>query len=306
MNSRKTEMDTLAVTILISFNVLLGLNQALVKIVNVGFSPIFQAGFRSACAFIPVLIFAWIMKRRLSVTDGSLPWGVLNGLLFSFEFALLFVALDYTTVARVSLFFYMMPIWVTLSAHFLIPEEALNSNKILGLIFAVTGVVLAFSGDLGSAGEDAWIGDLLALIGGMFWAGIAMNTRLKLQSVSSEMNLLYQLFISGILLTVLAILIGAPIREPNAFIFAVFTFQVIVIVSIGFLLWFWVLANYPVSNMASFSLLTPIFGVFFGWLVFNDPITPALAGALLLACAGIFLINKPKAKTTLATDETAQ
>jgi drug/metabolite transporter (DMT)-like permease len=281
------------VSFLISFNILLGLNQALVKLVNAGFSPLFQGGLRSLCAFLPVLIFALIMRRRLSVTDGSLPWGMVNGMFFAIEFGLLFVALDYTTVARVSLYFYMMPVWVTIAAHFMVPEEPLNRNKFVGLLLAVTGVTVGFSGNLGGAGGDAWLGDLLALLGGMFWAGIVMVTRLKLSQVSSEMNLLYQLFVSAIVLTLLALIVGEPVREPTAMIYGILAFQAIVIVAIGFLVWFWVLLTYPVSNMASFSLLTPIFGVFFGWLIFNDAITPALGVALLLAGAGIVLINRP-------------
>ena len=176
---------------------------------------------------------------------------ILLGVGAGVEFARRFVALDYTTVARVSLFFYMMPVWVAVSAHFLIPGEALNRNRVAGLLLAVAGVAVAFSGNLGAAGEDAWKGDLLALLGGMLWASIALLTRLKLQSVSAEMNLLYQLSVSGIVLTLFALIVGNTVREPTAFIYGVFAFQVIVIVSIGFLLWFWVLANYPVTNMAN-------------------------------------------------------
>ena len=292
MNERKTQMDLLGSSFLIGFSVLLGLNQALIKVVNEGFSPLFQSGLRSLCAFPIVLVIAMLWQRRLSLTDGSLPWGVLNGLLFTGEFALLFIALDYTTVVRVSLFFYVMPVWVTVGAHFLIPEEPLNRYKAAGLSCALLGIVLAFSGDLGQAGEDAWIGDVLALIGGMFWASIALLTRLKLQGVSSEMNLLYQLGVSAVVLTIAALLVGSPIREPNLTILAVFSFQVVVIVSVGFLLWFWVLSIYPVSNMASFGLLSPIFGVFFGWLLFDDAITWVLFVALLLAGIGIVLVNR--------------
>jgi drug/metabolite transporter (DMT)-like permease len=295
LHTRKDKMDLLAVSFLIGFNVLLGLNQALVKLVNDGFSPLLQGGLRSACAFLPVLIFAVVMRRRLSVTDGSLPWGILNGLFFSIEFGLLFIALDYSTVARVSLFFYMMPVWVTIAAHFSIPEEPLNRNKVVGLSLAVIGVAIGFGGNLGEAGEDAWLGDMLALLAGMFWAAIAMLTRLKLSHVSSEMNLLYQLFVSGILLTLLALFVGDPVREPTAMIYGILAFQVIAIVSIGFLVWFWILSTYPVSSMASFSLLTPIFGVFFGWQIFDDAVTPVLGIALLLAGAGIVLINRPAA-----------
>lgn len=279
---------------LVGFSVLLGLNQALVKIVNDGFSPIFQSGLRSLCAFLPVLIFAVLMKRRLSIRDGSLLWGVLNGLLFCGEFGLLFVALDYTTVARASLFFYIMPVWVAIAAHFLIPEEPLNRNKVLGLGVALLGVGIAFASDLGEAGPDAWLGDLYALIAGGFWAAIALLSRIKLSGCSAEMNLLYQLAVSAVVLTALAPFLGAPVREITPLIIGVFSFQVIVIVAIGFLVWFWILFIYPVSNMTSFGLLAPVFGVFFGWLLFDDPLTTGFVIALVCASLGIVLVNTPQ------------
>ena len=285
-------MDAFGATLLIGFSALLGLNQALVKVVNEGIAPLFQAGLRSVFAFAPVLLWAWWRGRKLSLVDGSLPWGTLNGLLFCLEFGLLFLALDYTTVARASLFFYIMPVWVAIGAHFLVPGESLNTFKTCGLGLAILGVAIAFSGDLGAAPPDAWIGDLLALVAGVFWAGIALLTRLKLASVSAEMNLLYQLGVSAVLLTGAGILLGETWREPTALILGVFSFQIIFVVAIGFLVWFWILSIYPVSNMASFGLLAPIFGVLFGWIIFSDPITLTFFIALGCAGAGIVLVNK--------------
>ncbi|NKB97242.1 MAG: EamA family transporter [Pseudomonadales bacterium] len=294
---RKDEVDTLGASLLIGFSVLLGLNQALVKVVNDGFSPIFQSGLRSLAALPLVLLFAIAMKRRLSVTDGSLPWGILNGVFFCLEFGLLFVALDYTTVARVSLFFYIMPVWVAIGAHFLIPEEPMNRNKFMGLSTALIGVAIALSTDLGRAPANAWIGDLLALAGGFFWACIALLTRLKLSGSSSEMNLIYQLFVSAIVLCAIAPLAGPIIREPTTLIYSVFAFQVIAVAAFGFLAWFWLLTIYPVSNMSSFGLLSPIFGVFFGWLIFDDDLTLGFMVAMLAVSGGIVLVNKRMAPT---------
>ena len=62
--------------------------------------------------------------------------------------------------------------------------------------------------------------------------------------------------------------------------------------SIGYLLWARILAVYPVGNMASFSLLAPVFGVFAGWLVFDDPLTPRFLLALGLVGAGLLRINR--------------
>ncbi len=141
-------MDAVGAGILISFSVLLGLNQALVKIVNDGLAPVFQSGLRSICAFLPVLLFALWMNKRLSITDGTLPAGLFSGVLFSLEFCLLFLALDFTTVARVSLFFYTMPLWLALAAHVLLPGEQLDRSRLAGLTVALGGVALALVGGI--------------------------------------------------------------------------------------------------------------------------------------------------------------
>ena len=76
---RKSHVDALGATTLILFSSLLGLNQALVKLVNAGMAPAFQAGLRSVCAFFIVLAAAVLLRRRLSVTDGSLLPGIASG-----------------------------------------------------------------------------------------------------------------------------------------------------------------------------------------------------------------------------------
>ena len=189
---QRDHIDTLGASLLIGFSALLGLNQALVKLVNAGFAPVFQGGLRSLFAFALIMVWALVRRKHLSVRDGSLPWGLLNGLFFATEFALLFLALDYTSVARVSLFFYTMPFFVALGAHFLFPGERLNPSRIAGLLLALCGVGLALEPQGGDG--SSWVGDLLALSAALFWAGIALVTRASpLARVTPEQNLLYQL-----------------------------------------------------------------------------------------------------------------
>ncbi|MDG2278176.1 MAG: DMT family transporter, partial [Pseudomonadales bacterium] len=121
--------------------------------------------------------------------------------------------------------------------------------------------------------------------------------RVKLSRSSSEMNLLYQLFVSAIVLCAVAPFVGPIIRAPTAMIYSVFAFQVVAIAAFGFLAWYWLLSIYPVSNMTSFGLLSPIFGVFFGWLIFDDDLTLGFVVAMLTVGAGIVLVNKRTAST---------
>lgn len=58
-------IDGIAATFLIIFSVLLGLNQVLVKLVNIGMHPIFQVALRSTLAIVPILIYCYFTKKKL-------------------------------------------------------------------------------------------------------------------------------------------------------------------------------------------------------------------------------------------------
>jgi drug/metabolite transporter (DMT)-like permease len=73
-------------------------------------------------------------------------------------------------------------------------------------------------------------------------------------------------------------------------------FQIVAVVSAGFLFWFWLLKIYPASSVAAFAFLSPIFGVSLGWLMLGEPVGPGILVALVLVCAGLVLINRPAPK----------
>lgn len=290
---RKDRIDAFGAVVLITFSALLGLNQVLIKVVNAGLQPVFQAGFRSVCAFFPVLVFAMIARKRLSVTDGSLVPGLVSGSFFATEFLLLFMALDYTTVARASVFFYTMPFWVALGAHFLIPGERLTPLRLAGLAIAMAGVAYALLEDTGAAGPYAFYGDIACIVAASLWAGIALVARTTALSRSSpEMQLLYQLAVSAVTLVPISFLFGDVVREMTPGLAAIFAFQALGVVGIGFVVWFWVLSIYPASDMTSFSFLTPLFGVLFGWLILGEELTSAIVIALVLVSVGIVMISR--------------
>jgi drug/metabolite transporter (DMT)-like permease len=290
---RKDRIDAFGAVALIGFSLLMGLNQVLIKMVNAGFSPVFQAGLRSVCALGPVVLFAVLARRRLSISDGTLVPGVLCGLCFTTEFLLLFNALEYTTVARASVLFYTMPVWVAVAAHFLIPGEGLTSRRLLGLSLAVGGVAVALLDEAPAFTPDALTGDLMCLAGSALWACIALLARLtRLSRSTPEMQLTYQLAVSAIVLMPVALLGGDVIREVTPQILGIFAFQVLVVVCVGFLSWFWILRIYPASDMTAFSFLAPLFGVLAGWVILGEPITMSILIALAMVGGGIALISR--------------
>lgn len=293
---RKTRIDALGAIVLIVFMAVLGLNQVAVKIVNDGIAPLFQAGLRSLCA-VP-LIFAYCLWRntKLDLSRAILIPGIATGIAFAFEFALLFQAVQWTTVARASVFFYTMPFWVAIAAHFLIPGERLTRLRVIGLLLAGAGVVIALSRTNADAGENALWGDIMALMAATGWAAIAIIARTtKFSTITPDLQLLYQLTISAIILLPIAIYGGETFLEPTATHWTIFALQVVFVVCVGFMTWFWVLSVYPASDMASFSFLAPLFGVLFGWLILGEAITWTIIVALVFVAIGIVLVNRKPA-----------
>ena len=294
---KKERIDAFGAVALVIFSALLGLNQVLVKLVNAGMHPVTQVGLRSLCAFFPVFLFALVARRKLQVGDGVLLPGLLAGVLFTVEFVMLFVALDYTTVVRASVLFYTMPFWAMLGAHFWIEGERITITRLAGLLLAIAGIVVAFSNKELTTTAQSLQGDVLCILAAICWAGILILARAtKLSRASPESQLLYQLGVSAIVLMPLVFMMDLHQINMTSQLWGIFAFQVLVIVSVGFLGWFWILSIYPPASMASFSFLAPVFGVGFGWLILGEEITVNIILALAMVSLGIVLVNRKTGK----------
>lgn len=291
---QKDRIDAFGATALTGFALLLAFNQVVIAVVNEGLQPVFFAALRSiGGAFC---IWLWITLRGIPLrfAPGTMGWGWLMGAFFAVEFICLFIALDLTTVTRTSVIFYTMPVWLSLAGHVLIPGERITKRKGAGLALAFAGVVIAITIRSSAGGEASLIGDLCALVAAFAWAGIALLAKASpLKAVRPELQLLWQLGASIPFLVVAAFAFGPFLREPEWIHWAGLGFQIVVIVSAGFLLWLWLLSIYPAASVAAFSFLSPVFGVFLGWLLLNERVGWEVLAALALVVAGLVLINRP-------------
>lgn len=289
---RKAQIDTFGAVSLILFSALLGFNQVVIRVVNEGLQPIFFAGLRSFGAAICVALWLKMRGRDISLSRAHLGPGLALGAVFATEFVFLFLALDFTTVARTSILLYSMPVWLALGAHFLLPGETIGPVKLAGLGLALLGVAIAIG--MRGGGEASLLGDVFALLAAIFWAGIALLVRgTRLKEVGAETQLLWQLIPSAVILLAISPLFGPLIRDLQPIHLWGLAFQIVVVVSAGFTFWLWLLSIYPAASVASFSFLAPIFGVLFGWMLLGEMIGPSILIALAFVCAGLVLINRP-------------
>lgn len=296
MTDRKPHLDTLAVASLVLCCFLWGLNQVAAKVAITEVPPLWQAALRSLGGAL--LVFLWAKQRGIALfdRDGSGPGGLLAGLLFAAEFGCIFLGLQYTTASRMAVFIYISPFVVALGMPFIAKSEKLSGMQAGGLLLAFAGVAWAFSEGFGrpAAGPDQWIGDALGVLAGVLWGGTTLAIRgSRLSSASAEKTLLYQLAISGVALAAAALASGKPWAATLApLTWASLFFQVVVVTFASYLLWFWLIRHYPATRLASFTLLTPVFGLLLGGLLLNEPITLQLVAATAAVGIGIVIVNR--------------
>lgn len=290
---RRDNIDAAAVALLLLLTFSWGLNGVAGKVANTGYNPIFLTVARSAIA--AVLVFAWCRFRGIALfeRDGTLWPGILAGLLFGAEFALIFIGLDYTSVARSALMVNTMPFWVLLGAHFLLGER-MSLAKLGGLALAFAGVVVVFSDGLSLPGPEAIKGDLMSLCAGVFWAATTIVIKAsKLSRASAEKMLLYQLAVSAVVILPLIPLAGPILRDVSSLATGALLFQAVYVVAFTYILWFWMMRRYPAAGLSSFAFLTPVFGVLLGGLLLDEPLTAKLFLALGLIAVGLIIVNRP-------------
>jgi drug/metabolite transporter (DMT)-like permease len=289
--ARKDAIDLAGAGGLVIFSTLLAANQVVIKLTNGGIGPVFGAGLRSVLALCVLGIWMLVVGRRIAGLRAAFWPGLMLGGFFSLEFLMLFIALDLTTVSRASILFYSMPVWLAGAAHVFLPGERLSARRVLGLALAMAGVAWALADPHSGDAGNLW-GDLLALGAAFAWMGIALTVRLtRVSRLNAETQLFFQLAVSAVVLLAVAPLFGPLLREPGPWHWAGLGFQAAAVASLGFLFWLGLMAVYPASDVAAFSFLSPVLAVGMGWLLLEEPVGPAFAGALGLVAVGIVLIN---------------
>ena len=293
---RRTHLDTLAVAVLILCCFLWGLNQVAAKAALPEIPALWQAGLRSAGA--AVLVWLWARARGIALfgRDGTLAGGLLAGALFGAEFFCIFVGLQFTTASRMVVFIYISPFVVALGMPLIARSERLTPLQGAGLVLAFAGVAWAFAEGFSrpAAGPLQWLGDGLGVLAGVLWGATTLAIRAtSLGQASAEKTLLYQLAVSALLLLVAALFSAAPLpHRLSALAWGSLAFQTVIVSFASYLVWFWLICHYPATPLASFTMLTPVFGLVLGAVLLAEPVTARLLIALATVAAGIFVVNR--------------
>ncbi|MBA4327970.1 MAG: EamA family transporter [Polaromonas sp.] len=297
MTTRKTQLDTLAISLLLACCLFWGFQQVLVKATLTEVAPAFQAAIRFAGATVLLLLWCAWRGIRLFTADGSLRAGLLAGSLFAAEFAFLYLGLQYTSASRLTVFLYTSPFWVAALLPIWVSSEKLRPVQWAGLACAFAAVAFALREGFSAGGASTWVGDLMALAAGMLWGLTTVVIRASsLARVSPEKLLLYQIAVSTVALPLISLALGERWSWSfSAFAATSLLLQTVVGAFASYLAWMWMLGRYPATKISVFVFLTPLFALLFGVVWLGEAATPSLLAALVLVALGIVLVNRKPA-----------
>jgi drug/metabolite transporter (DMT)-like permease len=296
MSERKSHLDIVAVVLLVVCCFLWGLNQVAAKAALPEIGALWQAALRSSGATL--LVWLWAKGRGIPLfeRDATLRGGLVAGALFGAEFFCIFVGLQFTTASRMVVFIYIAPFVVALGMPLIARSERLGALQVAGLVLAFAGVAWAFSEGFSrpAAGPRQWLGDGLGVLAGVLWGATTLAIRASaLGQASAEKTLLYQLAVSAVLLLAGALVGAAPLpHRLSPLAWGSLAFQIVIVSFASYLVWFWLIRHYPATRLASFTMLTPVFGLVLGALLLAEPVTARLLFALATVASGIVLVNR--------------
>ena len=291
----KDHLDLKGFLILLCLTMLWGLNYTAVKVSNLGFAPIFNAFLRSSIASAFGIVYCLSIKEPLFHRDIRLFHGCIVGLLFGLEFVCIYLGLLYTDSARAGILINCSPFVVAIGAYLFL-RERLNITKVMGLVLAFIGLYSVFQGKPRTWSTSMLFGDLLEITAAILWGATTVYIKKYLaERVHPIHTFLYQLVFS-IPVIFICLLFLEPKWVLNVSVSTVLAllYASVVVAFASYLMWFKLIHTYPVSELAVFTFLTPVFGVVCGAIFLGEQLTTGLIVGLLLVSGGIYVTNYRK------------
>jgi drug/metabolite transporter (DMT)-like permease len=297
---QRRSLDATAVGVMLVLTAVWGFQQTAIKVAAPSIAPIVQVALRSTLSALLVGATMVATRQRWALRDGTLAAGALAGGLFALEFVLIAEGLRYTTASHMAVFLYTAPLFTALGLHWLEPSERLDAVQWAGMALAFGGVALALAGrSFSSAGPGVGLlGDAMGLAAGLAWGATTVVVRTtKLASAPATKTLAYQLVAAALACAAYAVLSGqAAGTTPTPLAVGSVIFQGVVVSFASYLTWFSLLRRYSASRLASFSLVTPVFGIFFGVMLLHEPVDGFFAIGAAFVLAGLLVLNLRRAR----------
>ncbi|MBN1063777.1 DMT family transporter [Clostridium botulinum] len=261
-------------------------------------SKLIFAGYRFAIAGILVLVMELINRKNIfkySLKEfGEII--LLGSTQTALQYLFFYVGLSYTTGVRGSIINGTGTFASIILAHIIYKNDKLNFNKILGCIIGFIGVIIVNLNGKSIGGQGFSLkGEGSLMIAAIIFAASAIYGKKITQNKDASIVTGYQLFIGGIILSILGFIFGGHLKGFTSKSTMLLIYMAL-LSSIAFAIWSQLLKFNKVGVISVFNFLVPIFGTLLSAIFLKENIFDIkILISLILVCSGIFLVYNEKA-----------
>ncbi len=250
--------------------------------------------------FIPPLLFSFIrfflvsMPAIFFIKPPAVPIkliAVYGITAFALQFALLFLGINMGVTAGIASLLFQVQVFFSIFLAIIFLKETINIQQIIGSIIAFFGIILI---GMNLSGDVSLIGFVLILTSAAAWGtGSIMSKKFN---TSNFIGLVVWggLFAWPLLLLMSIIFEGTEqiinsFYQHNYISMLAIVYIAYIATFLGFYIWNILLSKYPVSTIAPFCLLVPIFGMVSSILLLDETLDWWKIVATCLIISGLYI-----------------
>lgn len=258
-------------------------------------TQILFAGLRFTLAGMIAILLGSLLNQKILLPkkESGAKIMKLSMLQTVIQYMFFYIGLAHTSGVRASIIEGVNVFIAILVASLIFRQEPLTTRKIIGSVIGFCGVVLVnLTGDIG-AGGFRFTGDGFIVLSTVAYA--FSSVYLKRYSKDEEPVVLsgYQFIIGGLIMIVCGFLFGGRLKVINAAGIMMLLYLAVVS-AVAYSLWGILLKYNPISRVAVFGFMNPVFGVILSAFLLGETnsIGVMCIISLALVCAGIYIVNR--------------
>jgi O-acetylserine/cysteine efflux transporter len=261
-----------------------GLNFSIIKIALQDFPPLMLAALRFTLVAIPAIFF---------LPKPTVSWWLVATyamLMFILQFSFLFAGISLGVPAGVASLMLQAQVFATILFALWFNNERPSRHGLIGALIGASGLAMLI---VANRLNIALLGLLFVLIAATCWGAANVMSRKKLQHQA-----VLSLVCWGAMFSVLPIALASfffegwlswqqAITSAQITSWLALAYIVYPTTLAGFAIWAVMLTRYPAASVAPFTMLVPIFGIFFASLMLNEAVNFIKIASGIVVIAGV-------------------
>ncbi len=259
-------------------------------------SQIVFAGTRFILAGIFTIFIGSLFRKKILVPAKN-SWGMVVKLCMAqtvIQYLLFYIGLANTSGVKASIIEASNVFLAILISACIFHYEKLGIGKIIGCIFGFGGVVLINLNDAGLGSSMTFLGEGFIFLSTLSYAFSSVLIKSYGRYENPVILSGYQFTLGGMIMLVIGLVMGGRLHDFT-FHATLLLLYMALISAVAYSLWGILLKYNPVSKVAVYGFMNPVFGVILSAVLLkeqNQAFTIQGLISLILVCIGIYVVNK--------------